>query len=166
MARAGRGRTAAATKVSASHLNVTTYATDQTVAPGTHFSLVLDVTPASHVHVYAPGVTGYKPIGLALKSQSGLLVRTAQFPRAEDFYFKPLDEHVLVYRKPFRIVQDVAIDASPEGVQALRGLEDLTIAGTLDYQACDDQVCFTPQSIPLTWTVKLKPLDRERFKKP
>ena len=91
---------------------------------------------------------------------------TAQFPRAEDFHFKPIDEHVLVERKPFRIVQDVVVDASSEGVQALRGREALTIAGTLNDQACDDHVCFTPQSVPLTWTVQLKPLDRDRFEKP
>jgi hypothetical protein len=35
----------------------------------------------------------------------------------------------------------------------------------LNYQACDNKVCFTPQSIPLSWTVQLKPLDRERVKK-
>ena len=165
MARAGRGSTAPATKVTASHLALTTYATDQVVAPGTHLSLVLDVKLAPHVHVYAPSVTGYKPIGLSLDAQPGLLVRGAQFPRAEDFYFKPLNEHVPVYSKPFRIVQDVAIDASPDGIRALSGRERLTIAGTLNYQACDDKVCFTPQSIPLTWTVTLKPLDRERVKK-
>lgn len=166
MARAGRGTAASATKISASHLELTTYATDQTVAPGTHFSLVLDVKPAPHVHVYAPGVTGYKPIALALEAQPGLLVRAPQFPRAEDFYFKPLNEHVLVYQKPFRLVQDVAVDASPEGVRALSGRDQLTISGTLNYQACDDKLCFTPQSIPLSWTVSLKPLDRERVKKP
>ncbi len=166
MTRLGRGASAQATRVNASHIELTTYATDQTVAPGTHFSLVLDVKPAPHVHVYAPGVAGYKPIGLTLETQPGLLVRGAQFPRAEDFYFRPLNEHVLVYQKPFRLVQDVAIDASPEGVRALSGRDRLTIAGTLNYQACDDKVCFTPQAIPLTWTVTLKPLDRERVKKP
>ena len=166
MARAGAGNAAPAIKISASHLELTTYTTDQTVAPGTHFSIVLDVKPAAHVHVYAPGVTGYKPIDLALETQPGVLVRRSQFPRADDFYFKPLNEHVRVYQKPFRIVQDVAIDASPEGVRALSGHEQVTIAGTLSYQACDDRECFTPQSIPLTWTVNLKPLDRERVKKP
>ncbi len=166
MARAGRGSTAPATRISASHLEVTTYTTDQIVAPGTHFSLVLDVKPAAHVHVYAPGITGYKPIGLTLEAQPGLLIRRLQFPRADDFYFKPLNEHVLVYQKPFRIVQDVTIDASPEGVRALTGHEQLTIAGTLNYQACDDKLCFTPQSVPVAWTVTLKPLDRERAKRP
>src|SRR5438309_3562411 len=47
LARLGRGLSAPALKVNGSHLDVTTYATDQTVAPGTHFSIVLDVRPAS-----------------------------------------------------------------------------------------------------------------------
>ena len=31
----------------------------------------------------------------------------------------------------------------------------LTIKGVLSHQACDDKVCFTPQSVPLTWNVAL-----------
>lgn len=165
MARLGRTSTAQATKISGSHLDVTTYVTDRIVAPGTHFSIVLDVTPASHVHVYAPGAAGYKPIALTIDAQPGVQVRNAQYPHAEDFFFKPLNEHVPVYQKRFRIVQDLAIDASPEGVQALTGVDRLFLKGTLTFQACDDKVCFNPQSMPLEWTVDLKPLDRERTKK-
>ena len=156
----------AATKVSAPHLTITTYATDQIVAPGTHFSLVLDIAPAPHVHVYAPGVAGYKPIALTLQSQAALVSRAAQFPKAEDYYFKPLNEHVAVYQRPFRIVQDLEIDPSPQSVEALKDRTTMTMAGTLEYQACDDKVCFTPQSIRLSWTVALKALDRERAKRP
>jgi peroxiredoxin len=165
MTHLGRDAAAPATKVSAGHLELTTYTTDRIAAPGTHFSIVLDVKPAPHVHVYAPGVIGYKPIALAIDAQPGVLIRGAQVPRAEDFYFQPLNEHVFVYEKPFRMVQDVAIDASPEGVRVLNGRDQVTITGTLNYQACDDKVCFTPQTIPLSWTVHLKPLDRERVYK-
>jgi DsbC/DsbD-like thiol-disulfide interchange protein len=149
-------------QVSAPHLQVTTFATDQVVAPGTHFSIVLDVVPARRVHVYAPGVNGYRPIALTITPQPGLIVREAQFPKPVDYYFKPLDEHVNVYSAPFRIVQDVAIDGSRESEAALKDRAALTIDGTLDYQACDDKVCFNPQSVPMSWTVNLKPLDRER----
>jgi AhpC/TSA family/Thiol:disulfide interchange protein DsbD, N-terminal len=152
------------TKVSAPHLTITTYATDGVAAPGTHFSLVMDATPGPRVHVYAPGVTGYKPIALTLEPQPGLLVRGAQFPEPEDYFFKPLNEHVAVYQKPFRIVQDLAIDATPASVAALANQTSMKIAGTLQYQACDDKVCFTPQTVPLTWTIALRALDRERTK--
>ena len=67
-----------------------------------------------------------------------------------------------MYQRPFRIVQDVVIDASPQGQATLKDVSSLTIKAVLNYQACDDKVCFTPQSVPLTWTVKLRQLDRER----
>ncbi|HEX7138742.1 MAG TPA: protein-disulfide reductase DsbD domain-containing protein [Vicinamibacterales bacterium] len=146
------------------HLELTSYATDQVAALGTHFSLVLDVRPASRVHVYAPGASGYKPVRLELNAQPGVVVRAAQFPKSEDYFFKPLNEHVPVYQRPFRIVQDLMLDPSRDGSAALKDVTTLTITGTFEYQACDDKVCFAPQSIPLSWSIGVKPLDRERVK--
>ncbi len=141
---------------------MTTFATDQTVAPGTHFSVVVDAVPGSRVHVYAPGVTGYKPVALTIEPQPGLVLRDSQFPTADDYFFKPLNEHVPVYAKPFRVVQDLMVEASRETEAALKSVPSLTIKGSLNYQACDDKICFNPQSVALSWTVGLKPLDRER----
>jgi len=164
MARLGNTVDARATTLSSPQLEMTSFATDSTVAPGTQFSLVLDLRPARWVHVYAPGVTGYKSIALSVQPQPGLLTRDAQYPPSEDYYFKPLNEHVQVYQRPFRIVQDVLIDPSPQAQAALKDVSSLTIKGVLNYQACDDKLCFTPQSVPLTWTVTLRQLDRERAK--
>lgn len=164
LARLGNNIDVPATKISSPQIDITSFATDQTVAPGTHFSLVLDIKPAARVHVYAPGVTGYKPIAFVIQPKPGLLVGAAQYPKAEDYFFKPLNEHVPVFQQPFRIVQDVTIDASAPGQAALKDTSVLTISGTLSYQACDDKLCFTPQSVPLSWTVNLRPLDRERAK--
>ena len=155
----------AATKITAPHLTLTTYATDRTAAAGTHFAVVVDVVPGPRIHVYAPGVTGYKPVALAIDAQPLLIVREAQFPKSEDYFFKPLNEHVAVYQRPFRIVQDLAIDPSPQAAPAIAERTSLPITGTLTYQACDDKVCFTPQSVPLSWSIELKPLDRERVQK-
>jgi peroxiredoxin len=164
MAKLGNTVDVQATTLSSPQLAMTSFATDSTVAPGTQFSVVLDLRPARGVHVYAPGVAGYKPIALSVEAQPGLLVRPAHYPKPEDYYFKPLNEHVQVYQKPFRIVQDMLIDASSQGQAALKGVSSLTIKGVLTYQACDDKLCFTPQTVPLTWTVSLRPLDRERAK--
>jgi hypothetical protein len=164
LVRLGRHVDTPATKVAGGHLEVTSYATDQVATLGTHFSLVLDVRPASGVHVYAPGASGYKPVRLTLSAQPGVVVRAAQFPQSEDYFFKPLNEHVPVYQRPFRIVQDVMLDPSRDGSAALTDVTTLTITGTFEYQACDDRVCFAPQSIPLSWSIRVKPLDRERAK--
>jgi DsbC/DsbD-like thiol-disulfide interchange protein len=156
---------ATATKISSPQLEITSYATDAAVAPGTRFSLVLDITPGPKIHVYAPTVKGYKPITLTLAPQAGLVLREAHYPAPEEYFFEPLQERVPVYQRPFRVVQDVMIDPSRAGQAALSGKTALTITGTLNYQACDDRICYMPQSVPLTWTIALKPLDRERVKR-
>lgn len=51
-----------------------------------------------------------------------------------------------------------------EAEAALKGQSNLTFTATLDYQACDDKVCFNPQSVPLSWTIGVRGLDRERVK--
>jgi hypothetical protein len=166
LARLGKNVDAPVTKTTAPHLEITSYLTDRVAAPGTHFSIVLDIKPESRVHVYAPGVSGYKAIALAIQPQPALIVRDAHFPKAEDYFFKPLNEHVAVFQKPFRIIQDVEIDPSREAAASLKDLKTMTISGTLNYQACDDKVCFNPQSVPLSWTINLRPLDTERAKRP
>jgi len=106
--------------------------------------------------VYAPDVSGYKSIALTVQPQAG----------AEDYFFEPLNEHVPVYQRPFRVVQDVMLDPSREAAAALRDHKTMTIAATLNYQACDDKLCFNPQSVPLSWTVNVRSLNVERAKRP
>ena len=61
---------------------IVSYATDTVAAPGTRFSLVLDITPDPKVHVYAPGATGYIPIALSLTPPAGLVVRDTHYRRS------------------------------------------------------------------------------------
>jgi len=166
LARLGAKIDLPATRVAGQHLTLTTFVTDAVAAPGTHFSVVLDIAPASRVHVYAPGAAGYKPIALTMQSQPGLIVRESRFPKPVDYVFKPLNEHVAVYDKPFRIQQDLEIDPSPQAAIALANRTTMPLAGMLEYQACDDKICFNPDSIALSWTIGLRALDRERAKQP
>jgi hypothetical protein len=42
----------------------------------------------------------------------------------------------------------------------LGSMPSVTITGALEYQACDDKVCFNPSRVPVSFTVTLKALDR------
>jgi DsbC/DsbD-like thiol-disulfide interchange protein len=148
---------APATKVSSRHLQITSYLSDTIVAPGARFSAVLDITPRPGIHIYAPEVKGYKPIRLTVQPRAGVVIRRAHYPRSEVYFFAALNEHVAVYQSPFRIVQDLMVDASRQGRAALAGVSSLPIKAVLDYQACDDKVCFRPESLTLSWDVKLRP---------
>jgi DsbC/DsbD-like thiol-disulfide interchange protein len=125
-------------------------------APGDRFSVALDLTPAPGIHVYAPEVTGYKPIALTVKPQPGVFVRGVTYPTAESYYYAPLKETVPVYQKPFSIVQELTLDGSPSARAALKGLKAVTVQGTLSYQACDDRICYPPRHVPVSWQVPIK----------
>lgn len=163
LVRAGAHEAAvAATRISGAHLDLTTHPSDAAVAPGNRFSLVLDIKPGPGIHVYAPGAKGYRSIVLNIAPQPGIRVLPSQFPPSQIYFFKPLNERVPVYQKPFTLVQELILEGTPQARTALKGKENLTVTGTLDYQACDDKQCFSPASVPLSWTLALRALIRER----
>jgi peroxiredoxin len=147
-----------ATRASTSHLEVTSYASDSSIAAGNRFSLVLEIVPGRRMHVYAPGATGYKVIAFNVEPHPHLRVGDTRYPASEIYHFKPLNERVPTFQRAFTLTREVVLDGTREAQQALRGQESLRISGTLDYQACDDKVCFNPVSVPLAWTVKLNAL--------
>jgi hypothetical protein len=145
--------------VATDHLRLETSVSDQNVAPGTRFTLVLSVTPNPAMHVYAPPQAQYRAVRLTLEPDPSIVVHPMTFPAGEEYYFEPLDERVLVYSKPFRLLQDVAVALTPElRARAKESGATLTIKGALEYQACDDKMCYLPVRVPVAWTVRLKPL--------
>ena len=150
------------TQLSAGHLDLKTYPGEAAVAPGNRFSIAFDVTPKPRIHVYAPGASGYRVVGVTITPQPFVRVLPLEYPKSEIYFFKPLNERVPVYAKPFTLVQELVLEGHPEAQAALRGKDSVTVTGALDYQACDDKVCFNPTSIPLSWTLSLRPLIRER----
>ena len=110
----------------------------------------------------APKNLGYRVISLKLDPHPQIHVLPVQYPVSEIYYFKPLKERVPVFQKPFQLVQELLLDGTPASQEALRGKEDLTLTGTLQYQACDDRICYNPVSVPLSWKLSLRNIIRER----
>lgn len=128
----------------------------QAVAPGTPFTLAVDVVPKKGIHVYAPGNAGYEPIALILEPTTGLVIGDVKYPAAEPYFFAPLKERWRVYSTAFALRRTVTVDRSPAAALALSASPAVTVKGRLSYQACDDKVCYLPQSVPLTWTVTIR----------
>lgn len=162
----GKGGSTIAERITTDHLEATTYASDEIVAPGSLFSLVLDIVPRRGMHVYAPGAVSYRVVTLKLDPNPVLVTRPTQYPQSEMYFFKPLNKRVPVFQSPFRLTQELALSTSRETRAALAGTDSITISGVLEYQACDDEVCFLPKSVPVTFTVKLRQLDTERANVP
>jgi peroxiredoxin len=148
----------AATKISTAHLDITTYPSNAGIAPGDRFSVALEIEPRSKIHVYAPGAKGYRVISLSIAPDPLVRVLPMRYPDSEIYFFKPLNERVPVFQKPFRLVQELVLEGTRSAQEALRGKENVTVKGALEYQACNDRECFNPVSVPLSWTLTLRPL--------
>ena len=85
-----------------------------------------------------------------------------EFPASEIYHFEPLDERVPVYQQPFMLLQEAVVSGTPEAAEALAEIDAMTLTGTLDYQACDNAICFDPVSVPLSFTLDVDVLDRQR----
>jgi thiol-disulfide isomerase/thioredoxin len=104
------------------------------------YDLVLQVMPHPGIHVYAPAAKGYTGIELIFPVMKDASVSPARFPKAEDFYFAPTKEHLPVYQSLFEIVVPARVAETTRAVNA-----------TLSYQACDDRLCYAPQTLPVSF---------------
>ena len=157
------GEAVAGTNISTQHLELTTYPSDPAVAPGNRFAVVLEITPKPGMHVYAPGASNYRVVSVNIAEQP--FVRTLappMYPPSEIYHFEPLDERVPVYQKPFTLVQEIVLEGDLQAQAAFKGKDSVTINATLDYQACDDKICYNPVSLPLSWTLQLRSLVMQR----
>lgn len=138
-------------------LKFTAYPSNASVFPGSRFSVAVRVEPEPGMHVYAPGAEelGYKVIGLTLDPSPRFRYEPADYPESKIYHFKPLDEHVPAYDDDFTLVQEVVVEATSEAQAALADLDSLTLTGTFNYQACDDEICYLPASVPLSFTLDL-----------
>jgi len=151
--------------VEAPHLRLTLGQSDRTVVAGSRVTLSAEIELPRDVHVYSPGVTGYKPIQLALHPFGGIKLEPAVYPSSKILYLGAIKEQVPVFEGKFRITQDVTLTFSKllDGLRALSSAEKtISIAGELKYQACDKTVCYPPASVPVKWQFSVLPLDLKR----
>jgi DsbC/DsbD-like thiol-disulfide interchange protein len=132
------------------HATITSGPAPISAAAGEKVSLFVDMSPNKGVHVYAPGAKDYLPVKVTLKPTADVKVGKLAYPKSEMVFFAPLKETVPVFAKPFRMTQDVTL------AKTVKPGATVSLEGTLEFQACDDNVCYVPESVPVTWTVTVK----------
>ena len=154
--------------VTAPHLQLTLAQSDHSVIPGGRVSLIADIELPPDVHVYSPGVQGYKPIQMSLRALPGIELQPVVYPNSKVLYLEAIREHVPVFEGKFRISQDLTVMPS-KASDAIRSLfskeRTILITGDLKYQACDQTVCYPPTSVPVKWQLQVLPLDLKRSPK-
>ena len=150
------------TSVETKHLELTYSASDSAVRSGNRLALVVDVELKPKMHVYAPGVEGgYIPIDWRMPESKGWLALDAKYPDSKMLHLEAINETVPVYEGRFRMVRDLLIGQTRE-MKPLVADGKLTVEGSFRYQACDDRMCYRPETIPLKWTFPVDQHDRQR----
>lgn len=149
--------------VAAPHIQLALAQSDGIGAPGSQISLSAEVKLPAGVHVYAPGAQGYRVTELKIQPSPDFALAESSYPKAKSLYLAAIKETVPVYEGSFQIKQEVGIAFSPAFMGSL-GADGRTVEvqGEFRYQACDERICYLPESIPVKWQVQVMPLDRQR----
>jgi hypothetical protein len=137
------------------HLTVNTSISATDITPGQKLSVSFDITPKRNMHVYAPGKHDYQVIAVKLDPQPWLKVSPTTYPPSEIYHFKELDEKVETYGKPFKLVQEAVVLNTAAAKKALAAAP-IKLSGRLEYQACDDKVCYAPTRVPVSFALTVK----------
>lgn len=105
--------------------------------------LHVDVTPYPNIHVYAEGAQEFTPVSLVLTPAPGIAAGKPSYPKA-DPALAPGADPTPAYRKTFRITQPVTLTSAKQ---------DVEISGVLNYQACDERLCYPVASLPVSWKI-------------
>lgn len=141
-------------------------ASNSIVAAGHRVALTLDIDLQPRMHVYAPGVEGYIPISWTMKDSPAIAVHEVTFPESKKLHLPAIDETVPVFTGHFVLTRDVTVAFESKLRPLLDSTGKFTIEGTLRYQACDDQMCYIPQDLPVRWTLQYEEFDRQRVPEP
>ena len=142
-------------ELTAKHLKVLVTPIDRLAAPGSQITLALEITPGPKIHVYAPEQEDYIPVSLKLQPSADFKASPAKYSPSQSLFLAPINETAKVYDKPFQIEQEITLARSATLVRRAAAKDTLVVTGTLGYQACDDRVCYRPESLEVTWKIGL-----------
>lgn len=132
------------------HIEAVASVSAETVAKGGTVTLWADVTPKPNIHVYATDKYGFTPVSLVFGAQPRVTLGTVKYPTPEGGISPGTDTLIPMYTKPFRLTQTATVSPSAKSGDLI------TISGAVNYEACNDRLCFPATSLPITWAVKVK----------
>jgi hypothetical protein len=136
-------------------IKVTFSANDATLTPGHKTTLVIEIEPRPKIHLYAPGAKGYLAVDWQMDQSKAWNALPTVFPTSHMLNLPAINETVPVFSDRIRLVRDLTLGPEADLQSALGTDRVLAVAGSLQYQACDDKLCYFPKTIPITWNFKV-----------
>jgi thiol:disulfide interchange protein len=112
----------------------------------TRAALEVRLPPQLHVQSNAPRDPALIPTELTFNAPAGVRATEIVFPKPTDFQQTGLPQPLAVFEHEFAIgVQFAVAEGTAPGT--------IEVPGHLRYQACDDKVCFPPQTGEVRWAL-------------
>ena len=137
-------------KVSPPHATVVVASSASSVTPGGALTLWADVAPYPSIHIYAAGAKDFTPVSLVVVPNAAVSIGKPAYPKSVFQIIGGSTDPVPVYNQAFRIALPATISST-----AKRGAA-VAVSGAVNYQACDDRLCYPVSSAPVTWTLVVK----------
>ncbi len=145
------------------HLRIRTAASDTAVNPGSRVTLAVDIEPLQGAHVYAPDVGGgYQGLDVYIDPLPYIQVHDPVYPLPTHLRLPWTDETLSGYTGPVRVTVDVSLSTRIDLAPVIEAGQGLNLTGRVRVQACDERVCWGPETVSLHWHVDLRPPDLER----
>ena len=120
------------------------------VKPGDSAEVKVPITVVQGYHVNAnPAASDdYIPIEVRLDSTGGITRKAAIYPKGKAWHLEGTTEKLIVYSGNVEVKIPLIVDRSMKPGKMI-------IKGAVDFQACDNHVCFMPDSLPIAVTVNV-----------
>jgi thiol:disulfide interchange protein DsbD len=127
-------------------ITVTGLLSHDKVAPGQAFRLavVLNLPAPWHCNANPASQPEFIPTTVSFNATPSVTIGKITYPAGQVEKVSWSDTPVALYSGKVAIIA--------EG--KLTGTGPVTITGTVKYQACDDQVCYAPKTVPVAWRVE------------
>lgn len=132
------------------HATVASAQSVASAASGAAVTLWADVTPNPSIHIYAEGAKDFTPVSLLLTPNAAIAPGKPTYPKPGSAAAPGATDAVPAYAQTFRIGVPVTIRSTAKPGEVL------TVAGTVNYQACDDRLCYPVTAAPVVWTISVK----------
>lgn len=125
------------------------------VHPGSTFqvAVIADLEKGWHINAHKPTLDYLIPTELSLEPATGFTFGQVQYPPPVRLKFEFAEEELDVYEG--RVIIRVPVTVAPEQVPGQK-----LITGTLQYQACNDQVCLAPVRLKIEIPIPIVGLEQ------
>lgn len=130
------------------------YTSQDNLRAGNRFLFFADIDLYEKVHLYAPG-SSYRAVDIKIADNPVLKVGKLKLPEPEMILLDVINETVPVYHGKVKINRELVISPHYRGTL-------INIDATLEYQTCDDELCYPPDKLPIGFEITLIPHDIQR----